>query len=62
MSSCNVLNKRNSQLALKIEVTEGTAETLAAADAAIQANDPVFQIEVKRLFSGYTPSVAVEWK
>ena len=35
MSSCNVLNKRNSQVALKIESTEGTAESLGNTDATL---------------------------
>lgn len=52
--SCHLIYKKNSQVALKIEATEGVAESLSAADADILAYDPTFQIETVR----YTRSPA----
>lgn len=48
MSSCDVLNIRNTQIALAEESTEGTAETLTASDATMTVYDPSFAIDVTR--------------
>ena len=46
--SCNLIYKKNSQVALAIEDVEGVTEVLVAADADILAYDPTFQIETVR--------------
>ncbi len=48
MSSCDVLNIRNTQVALALEATEGTAETLSASDAAMTVYDPGTSLDVAR--------------
>ena len=48
MSSCDVLNTRNTQVALKVEGTEGTAETLTSSDATMTVYDPGFSLDVTR--------------
>ena len=48
MSSCDVLNTRNTQVALKVEGTEGTAETLTSSDTTMTVYDPGFSLDVTR--------------
>ena len=48
MTTCNTILKRNSQIALKLESTEGVPETLSAADATMLASDPQFSAEIVR--------------
>lgn len=48
MSSCDILNLRNSQVALAIEAVEGTPETLAAGDAGMTVYEPLFSPDIAR--------------